>query len=90
MGDMSPNGGRCRFYLIIFFAYKKIQSSLQLLISTLKFFDSVVQNNFNRLFHTISSLQLLFLLHKFYFLLKNKISGQNIIRLSKSQNTTYT
>jgi hypothetical protein len=42
----------------------------------------------DRLFHTISFLQILFLLLKFYFFFKNKNYGQNIVKLSKSQITT--
>jgi hypothetical protein len=38
--------------------------------STLKICGSIIQNNNGRLFHTISFLQLLFILLKFYFLFK--------------------
>jgi hypothetical protein len=50
--------------------------------STLENCGSIIQNNSGRLFHIISFLQLLFILLKFYFFFKNKIYGQNIVRLS--------
>jgi hypothetical protein len=54
------NVGRHRLYSrIAFYLLKTIQIPLQLLISTLKIYDPIVQNNSNRLFHTISFLQLL-------------------------------
>jgi len=68
--------GRCKFYPKLLSAYlKKIQSSFQLLILTLKICGSVIQKNFGRLFHTISFLQLLFILLKLYLFFKNKICG---------------
>jgi len=68
------NVGRHRLYSrIAFYLLKTIQSPLQLLISTLKIYGPIVQNNYSRLFHTIFFLQLLFLLFKFYFFFKIKI-----------------
>jgi hypothetical protein len=69
------NVGRHRLYSRIdFYLLKTIQSSFQLLISTLKIYGSIVQNNYSRLFQTIYFLQLLFLLLKFYFFFKIKIT----------------
>jgi hypothetical protein len=68
--------------LELFFAYLKQYNFHFNYSSTLKIYGSIIQNNYGRLFHTISFLQLLCILLKFYFLFKNKIYGQNIVRLS--------
>ncbi len=60
--------GRHKFYpVIVLRLLKTIQISLQLFISTLQICSLVIQKTFARLFHTISFLQLLFVLLKFYF-----------------------
>jgi hypothetical protein len=80
---------RRRFYpKIALCLLKTIQSSFQLLILALKFCGLVIKKKIGKLFHTISFFQFLFILLKFYFLFKNKIFGQNIVKLWKSQNTT--
>ncbi len=65
-----------KFYpKIVLCLFKKIQSSLPLLILTLKICGSVIQKTIGRLFHTIFFLQLLVILLKFYFLFESKICG---------------
>jgi hypothetical protein len=61
---------KCKLYLkIILCLVKAIQIPLQLSISALQIYSLIIQNNSGRLFQTISFLQLLFILLKFYFIL---------------------
>jgi hypothetical protein len=67
--------GTCKFYpRIVFCLLQTIKISLQLSISPFQICSLIIQNNSSRLFHTISFLQLLFILLKFYF----PLSTQNM------------
>jgi hypothetical protein len=78
--------GRCIFYpTIVLCLFLKVQFFFNYSFELLKFVVLVLQHNFSRLFHTFSFLQLLFIFIKFYFFLKNRICGQNIVRYQKTK-----